>query len=330
MKVLVTGGAGFIGSHLVDHLLDLGREVVILDDLSTGNPLNLDRALRDPRLDVVQGSVLDPHSLDRAIAGCDTVYHLAAPVGALLVAPAPLQVLRVNTVGTERVLAAALEHDCSVLLASTAEVYGRSQGEPLRESDDRILGPDRTGRWCTAVAKGLAEFLTARYHHEFGLPTVSVRLFDVAGPRQSARYGMVLPTFVEQALQGRPLTVHGDGSQRRCFCSVHDVVPALVRLVQQPGAYGRAVNLGATEQTSILHLAQRVRTVTGSTSDLVTIDHEIARGPGYVEAGHRAPDTGLARALIGWGATTDLDAIIESVVRERRTVAELIDSAAMV
>ncbi|TDQ50790.1 NAD-dependent epimerase/dehydratase family protein [Actinorugispora endophytica] len=317
MRALVTGGAGFIGSHLVEYLLALGHEVVVLDDLSTGARANLVHALRDPRTSFVHGSVLDSGVLRTAMTGCDTVFHLASLVGARMVGIEPVRTLHVNVVGTERVLAAALDRGCRVLFSSGGEVYGRSNGEALREDDDRILGPAQEGRWCTAVTKGLGEYLTARYFHEYGLDTVTVRLFDVTGPRQSLDYGHVLPAFVEQALHGRPVTVHGDGSQTRCFCSVHDVVPALVALVEQPRARGRTVNIGARDRTGIMELARRVLALTRSGSGIVTIDHQVARGPGYAETGHRVPDTSLARELIGWSADTGLDAIITSVVEDQ-------------
>lgn len=317
MRALVTGGAGFIGSHLVDYLLSLGHEVVVLDDLSTGGRANLVHALRDPRARFVQGSVLASDTLRTAMKGCDTVFHLAAPVGARMISIDPVRTLHVNVVGTERVLAAALDRNCRVLFTSGGEVYGRSDGEALREDDDRVLGPAQDGRWCTAVTKGLGEYLAARYFREYGLRTVTVRLFDVTGPRQPVDYGHVLPAFIEQALNGRPITVHGDGSQTRCFCSVHDAVPALVSLMEQPAAHGRSVNIGAEQRTSVMELARRVLALTRSDSDIVTIEHRVARGPGYAEAGHRVPDTSLARELIGWTATTGLDAIITSVLEHQ-------------
>ncbi|HLU97180.1 MAG TPA: NAD-dependent epimerase/dehydratase family protein [Thermobifida alba] len=314
MRALVTGGAGFIGSHLVDSLLARGHDVVVLDDLSTGSRTNLVHALRDPRARFVHASVLDERALRDAVADRDTVFHLAAPVGARVVGVDPVRTVHVNVTGTERVLAAALERGCRLLFASGGEVYGRCDGEALREHDDRVLGSAQEGRWCTAVTKGLGEYLVTRYAREYGMPAVIARLFDVTGPRQSADHGHVLPAFVEQAVHGRPITVHGDGSQTRCFCSVHDAVAALLALIEQPRAYGRAVNIGATRPTSIMDLARRVRFLTRSTSEIVTIDHRVARGPHYDPTRHRAPDTALAAALIGWRATTDLDTIITETI----------------
>ncbi|MEY9212292.1 NAD-dependent epimerase/dehydratase family protein [Thermobifida halotolerans] len=314
MRALVTGGAGFIGSHLADSLLAHGHDVVVLDDLSTGSRTNLVHVLRDPRARFVHGSVLDDRVLRAAMADRDTVFHLAAPVGARIVGIDPVRTVHVNVTGTERVLAAALERGCRLLFASGGEVYGRSDGEALREDDDRILGSAQEGRWCTAVTKGLAEYLVTRYAHEYGMPAVIARLFDVTGPRQSADHGHVLPAFVEQALHGRPITVHGDGSQSRCFCSVHDAVAALLALVDQPLAHGRAVNIGATRPTTVLELARRVSFRTGSASGIVTVEHRVARGPHYAPTGHRVPDTALAASLIGWQATTDLDTIIDETI----------------
>src|SRR5690606_31370498 len=323
MRALVTGGAGFIGSHLVDFLLTHGHDVVVLDDLSTGSRTNLVSALRDPRMRFIHGSVLDDRALRTAMAGRDTVFHLAALVGARVVGVDPVRAIHVNITGTERVLAAALEQGCRFLFASGGEVYGRCDGEALRENDDRLLGSAQEGRWCTAASKGLGEYLVTRYAREYGMPAVIVRLFDVTGPRQSADQGHVVPTFVEQALHGRPLTVHGDGSQTRCFCSVREVVAALLALIEQPLAYGRAVDIGATGPVSIRDLAVRVRDLTGSTSPIVSIDHRVARGPHYDLTRHRTPDTTLAAALIDWRATVDVDTIITEMIADYSTPASL-------
>lgn len=257
------------------------------------------------------------------MVGRDTVFHLAAVVGARMVGVDPVRTIHVNITGTERVLAAALEQGCRLLFASGGEVYGRCDGEALREDDDRLLGSAQEGRWCTAVTKGLGEYLVTRYAREYGMPAVIARLFDVTGPRQSADQGHVVPTFVEQALHGRPLTVHGDGSQTRCFCSVRDAVAALPALVDQPLAYGRAVNIGATRPVSIMELAVRVRALTGSTSSIVTIDHHVARGPYYDLTHHRTPDTTLAEKFIDWRATVDLDTIITEMIADYSTPVSL-------
>ncbi|GAB3213799.1 NAD-dependent epimerase/dehydratase family protein [Marinactinospora thermotolerans] len=324
MRALVTGGAGFIGSHLVDHLLDAGHRVVVLDDLSTGSPRNLDSALRRSGLEFVQGSVLDPVAVRRAMLGCDTVFHLAAPVGARLVRERPLHAVRTIVGGTETVLEAAADIDCRLLYVSSGEVYGHGTGRPLREDDDRVLGSPLDTRWCAPTATGLAELITTRHWREYGVRGLNVRLFNVAGPRQSARQGAVIPTFVDQALRGRPLTVHGDGRQRRCFCSVGDVVPALVALIDRPTLHGETVNIGGTEEIDILGLARRVRDLTGSDSDLVMIPWEVAHGPGYTETGHRIPDTTRAREAIGWNAVTGIDEIIGAVAASRAVDADLI------
>ncbi|NYE47312.1 UDP-glucose 4-epimerase [Spinactinospora alkalitolerans] len=320
----MTGGAGFIGSHLVDHLLGLGHRVVVLDDLSTGSPRNLEHLRHHPDLECVRGSVLDTACVRRVMAGCDTVFHLAAPVRASPAEHRPIETMRTNVTGTETVLEAAADGDRRVLFASSGEIYGRSHGKPLREDDDRVLGSPLSRRWCSAVTKGLGELLMDRYRREYGLRTVTVRLFGVTGPRQNGRCAPVIPVFVEQALRGGPLTVHGDGTQRRSFCSVRDIAPALVALVEQPRAHGRAVNLGGAEETTIADLARRVRALTDSGSGIVTVPHEAVHGPGYTDVHFRVPDVALARDLIGWAPTTALDGIITAVAETRAAETGLI------
>ncbi|GAA4615519.1 NAD-dependent epimerase/dehydratase family protein [Saccharopolyspora hordei] len=320
MRALVTGAAGFIGSHLVEHLLADGHQVVGLDDLSTGRRENL--PVEHPRLRLVRGSVLDAGLVDEVMAGADVVFHLAAAVGAFVIQERTLHGLLTNVHGTENVLDAALRHGTRALIASTSEVYGKNTKIGLSEGDDRVLGSPLKSRWTYAEAKSLDESLTHCYVHERGLAAVIVRLFNTVGPRQSGRYGMVIPRLVGQALQGRPLTIFGTGRQVRCFCHVADVVPALVRLVQLDRALGLAVNLGSTEQVSIEDLAARIIAATGSSSGTVRVSYEDAYGPGYEDMQRRVPDCSLARELIGFRPRRSLDDIIRAVIDEQVRGAE--------
>lgn len=316
MRVLVTGAAGFIGSHLVDRLLSSGHQVIGLDDLSTGRPENLPAPQRDePRL--VQGSILDSELVDQLVAGTDVVFHLAAAVGAFVIQQRTRQSLMTNVHGTENVLESALRHNARLLVASTSEIYGKNTKIGLREDDDRVIGSPLKSRWTYAEAKAVDESLTRAYVEELGLSAVIVRLFNTVGPRQTGRYGMVIPRLVAQALQNRPLTIFGTGKQIRCFCHVADVVPALIQLVNMPEANGLAVNLGSSEQVSIEELADRIISMTGSSSEKVYVSYEEAYGPGYEDMQRRVPDCTLARELIGFQPKRTLDDIIQSVIDEQ-------------
>jgi UDP-glucose 4-epimerase len=314
--MLVTGGAGFIGSHLVEHLLTLGHDVVVLDDFSTGSMENLERVAS--AVTTVRGSILDQGVVEDAADGCDIVFHLAAAVGVHTIVNQPLESLRNNLLGTETVLEAARRHAARLLLASSSEVYGKNSKDSLSEDDDRVLGSPLKSRWSYAAAKGLDELMGYCFWREYGLRTVMVRPFNIVGPRQAGRYGMVLPTLVQQALTGRPLTVHGDGTQRRCFCAVGDVVPALVALVLDARAYGRVFNLGGTEEVSILELADRVLRITGSDSPVVRVPYDRAYGPGFEDMARRYPDTSRAGELIGFRPRTSLDEMIAAVAADQR------------
>jgi len=318
MRSLVTGGAGFIGSHLTEHLLRLGHEVVVLDDLSTGSEDNLATVAAEPGFRLVRGSVCDEGAVRDAMTGVDEVYHLAAAVGVFTIMQRTLPSLRTNLRGTEQVLDIALEHRVPVLLASTSEVYGKNTTAGLREEDDRIVGSPLIDRWSYAEAKALDETLVYLYHREFGLPTVIVRLFNTVGPRQTGRYGMVIPRFVDQALAGQPLTVFGSGRQERCFCHVLDVVPALVALLANPGAHGEVYNLGNPERVTIEALAHKVIAATGSTAGIVRVPYEQAYGPGYEDMQRRVPDCTRAHDVAGFRATRSLDEIITAVLAQRR------------
>ena len=264
MRALVTGGAGFIGSHLTEALLAAGHEVVVLDDLSTGQLGNLAGVEGHPRLEVVAGSVTDETLVRKLVTGADVVYHLAAAVGVRLILDRPVGTIETNIVGTETVLRAAREGRPRVVLASTSEVYGKNDRVPLSEDDDRVLGPTTKSRWSYACSKAIDEFLGLAYHREYGLPVTIVRFFNTIGPRQTGRYGMVVPRFVRQALDGGPITVYGDGRQSRCFTDVEDTVRATIALSLTPAAVGEVFNVGTTHELTIGALAERVRALAGS------------------------------------------------------------------
>ena len=290
MTTLVTGGAGFIGSHLTESLLSSGEDVIVLDDLSTGSEQNLAAVLDDPSLRFVKGSILDARLVDRLVGQAQIVYHLAAAVGTFTILDKTLESLRTNLHGTENVVDSAYRHGARVLIASTSEVYGKNTKVGLREDDDRHIGSPLKNRWSYAEAKAIDETLAHLYAVEHGLQMVIVRLFNTVGPRQSGRYGMVIPRFVEQALAGEPLTVFGSGEQVRCFCHVHDVLPALRTLMADSRMYGQVFNLGGTEQVSMTQLAERVVAVTGSSSTITYVPYESAYGAGFEDMQRRVPD----------------------------------------
>ncbi|HSK98409.1 MAG TPA: NAD-dependent epimerase/dehydratase family protein [Euzebyales bacterium] len=319
MRAVVTGGAGFIGSHLCEHLLAQGHEVVALDDLSTGSPINLLPLLDHPAFTFVRGSVLDEVLVDRLVAAGDQIFHLAAAVGVHTILEDPLRSLRVNVDGAQTVLDAALRHDRRVLIASTSEVYGKNTAERLDEESDRILGSPFKARWSYATAKAIDELVARTYWETHGLQVVVVRLFNTVGPRQSGRYGMVVPRLVEQALREQALTVHGDGTQTRCFCHVGDIVPALAMLLGTQEAFGEAVNLGNPVETSIVALAQQVRSITGSSAGVRFVPYSDAYGSGYEDMRRRVPDIAKAQRLIDFAPRHDLVRIIADVADDQRT-----------
>jgi UDP-glucose 4-epimerase len=313
-SVLVTGGAGFIGSHLVQALLGRGESVVVLDNLSTGRLANLDSLGSHPNLRFVHGSVLDELVVDELANQCDTVIHLAAAVGVKLIVEHPLRSLTTNVRGSEVVIGAAHRYRRKILVASTSEIYGKNGAGPLTEASDRILGDTSEARWFYSAAKALDEIMALAYHRERDLPTLVVRLFNTVGPRQSPEYGMVIPRFIRQALAGKPLTIFGDGTQRRCFCHVSDVVRALLALLEHPGAVGQVFNLGSTEEITIADLARRIIERTGSVSTLEFIPYNEAYGIGIEDMHRRLPDTTKVRALIGWAPERDLEYILEETI----------------
>jgi UDP-glucose 4-epimerase len=319
MRSLVTGGAGFIGSHLVEELLSRGDTVTVLDDLSTGNLDNLSRVRDNPRFHMVVGTILDPTVVYSAVAGVERVFHLAAAVGVKLIVEEPLTSLRTNIHGTENVLMVCEETGATLLLASTSEIYGKNESDRLSEDSDRILGSPLKSRWSYAAAKGIDEAFAHAYWSQYGLPVSIVRLFNTVGPRQKGRYGMVVPNLVGQALRGEPLTVFGTGEQTRCFSSVFDVVPALVDIAESAQAYGNAYNLGGAREISILDLAREIIEVTGSTSDIRLVPYSNAYGEGYEDMRRRVPDNSKANALVDFVPTTTIDGIILSVAESMRT-----------
>ena len=320
MRIAVTGGAGFIGSHLVEYLLRRGDQVTVIDDLSTGRLENLQAVIDHPRLRFVQGTILDRCAVEEVVRGADRVFHLAAAVGVHLIVDHPLDSLRTNIHGTEVVLDASLAAGADLLLASTSEIYGKNAADSLPEESDRILGSPLKSRWTYAAAKGIDEAFAHAYWREFGLQVSIVRLFNTVGPRQTGRYGMVVPNLVGQALAGQPLTVYGDGRQTRCFSYVGDVVPAVVAIAEHPHSRGLAFNLGGSFEVSILDLARRIVQVLGSDSPITLVPYEQAYGQGYEDMRRRVPDNTKARELVGFDPSTTLDEIIVTVARDSSIV----------
>jgi UDP-glucose 4-epimerase len=314
-QFLITGGAGFIGSHLAEALLARGSSVTVIDDLSTGRFENVEQLADHPRFHFTIDSIANEMVLDRLASQCDTIIHLAAVVGVNLVIDKPVRTITTNIGGTEAVLRVARRYRTRTLLASTSEVYGKGTSVPFREDDDVMLGPTVRHRWAYAATKMVDEFLGLAYHHEYGLPVTAFRLFNTVGPRQTGRYGMVVPRFVGAALANKPLRVYGDGTQTRCFCHVRDVVRAIVALCDDPQSVGRVLNVGATDEISIMALARRVIELTGSQSDIELVSYEKAYPNGFEDMLRRVPDTTRIRELTGWTPELALDDIILDVAR---------------
>ena len=319
MRALVTGGAGFIGSHLAEALLQAGHEVVVLDDLSTGRLGNLAAVKDHPRLEVTEGSVTDETLVRKLMAGAGVVYHLAAAVGVRLILDRPVGTIETNIVGTESVLRAAREERPRVILASTSEVYGKNDRVPLSEDDDRVLGPTTKSRWSYACSKAIDEFLGLAYHHEHGVPVTIVRFFNTIGPRQTGRYGMVVPRFVRQALDGGPITVYGDGRQSRCFTDVEDTVRATIALALAPAAVGEVFNVGTTHELTIQTLAEHVRALVGSDAPIVQVPYDEAYQPGFEDLRRRVPDIRKAERVVGYRPRVSLDETLRRVIDHLRS-----------
>lgn len=314
MRVLITGGAGFIGSHLSDAYIERGDEVHVIDDLSTGSIQNIAHLKQNPRFHYTIDTVQNQPLLAELIDSCDVVYHLAAAVGVKLIVESPVRTIETNVRGTEVVLSIANKKKKRVLVASTSEVYGLSTDVPFREDGNLVMGATTKGRWSYACSKAIDEFLALAYWHEKKLPTVVVRLFNTVGPRQTGQYGMVVPTLVKQALSGRPMTVYGTGEQTRCFGYVGDVVKVLIGLMDHPDAVGQVFNIGSTEEVSINQVAERIRTLTRSESEIVHIPYSEAYEEGFEDMPRRVPDVSKIDSLLGFKPKTTLDEILTQVI----------------
>ncbi|MGH7307140.1 MAG: NAD-dependent epimerase/dehydratase family protein [Candidatus Rokuibacteriota bacterium] len=319
MKALVTGGAGFIGSHLVESLLTAGHDVTVIDDLSTGHTDNLEAVAGSPRLRTRWSSVLEEDAMQALVDEADIVYHLAAAVGVRLILDRPVHTIETNIMGTERVLRFAAKGGKTVVLASTSEVYGKNDRVPLREDDDSVLGPTVRSRWSYACSKAIDEFLGLAYHRERGVPVIIVRYFNTIGPRQTGRYGMVVPHFVEQALAGEPITVYGDGEQTRGFTDVRDVVRATLALSTHPTAAGHVFNIGNGHEVSVNELAYRVKKLTGSASEIRRVPYEEAYERGFEEPRRRVADVTKLRATLGFAPSISLDDSLAKVIEYHRS-----------
>jgi UDP-glucose 4-epimerase len=317
-KFLITGGAGFIGSHLSELLLQQGHHVVGIDNLSTGRLENVQHLLNTPGYQFVRETITNSQVLDRLTSEADIIIHLAAVVGVKLIVEDPVNTIATNIMGTEAVLTTANRYGCKVMLASTSEVYGKGFKVPFNEEDDTVMGPTSHSRWSYATSKAIDEFLGLAYYHQFGLPVVVMRFFNTVGPRQTGRYGMVLPRFVRQALAGEPITIYGDGEQSRCFSDVADIVDATSKLGEHPGAVGQVFNIGSTEEVTIRALAERVIQATGSNSKIVYVPYEEAYAPGFEDMRRRVPDLTKIQQLIGYSPRYKLDDTLHRVIDYER------------
>ncbi len=319
MRALITGGAGFIGSHLADRLLARGDQVVLLDDLSTGRLSNIEHVNGRSDVEFVLGSVLDSDLVDQVVSQVDVVFHLAAAVGVNLIVERPLESLMTNIRGTETVVESAHKYRRRILVMSTSEIYGKNTSDSLSEDDDRILGSPLKSRWSYSEAKAIDEILAYTYWREKGLKAVIIRLFNTVGPRQTGSYGMVVPRFVGQALRNQPITIFGDGTQTRCFCHVSDAVGGLIALSEHAEAFGKVFNLGAVGEISIRDLARRIVELSGSNSELEYVPYSSAYEEGFEDMERRVPNIGRAKRLVGFEPSIGLDEIIHSVIDDLQT-----------
>ncbi|MBN2451766.1 MAG: NAD-dependent epimerase/dehydratase family protein [Lentisphaeria bacterium] len=318
MRILITGGAGFVGSHLASETMSRGDDVLVLDDLSTGRYENIEALEREGRLRLVVDTVNDPSIVDECVKQVDAVYHLASAVGVRLIIEQPVRTIESIVGGTDVVLRSCARYRRPFLLTSTSEVYGKGARVPFAEDDDRVMGATTKRRWSYACAKALDEFLTLAHWYESRLPVRIARLFNTVGPGQTGQYGMVIPSFVRQALRGDPITVFGDGRQTRCFAHVGDVARGLADLMACPEAKGRIVNLGNDEEITILALAERIRDLAGTGAEIVLIPYEEAYGEGFDDMRRRVPDLRQAASLIGYRATKNLDDVLRDVIAWER------------
>lgn len=323
-RALITGGAGFIGSHLAEFLLDKGYEVIVIDDLSTGRFENIEHLTKNPRFRFAIDTITNDQVMDRLVSESSIIYHLAAAVGVRLIVEQPVHTIQTNIMGTEAVLRAAHRYRVKVMIASTSEVYGKGNAVPFREDDDVVLGPTVRNRWSYAASKMVDEFLGLAYFQEKGLPVTIFRLFNTVGPRQTGRYGMVIPRFVEQAKKGEQITVYSDGQQSRCFMHVKDAVQAIYDLSVNPKAVGKVFNIGSTEETKILHLAQRVLAMVRNETELPPdddpqlrfISYEDAYAEGFEDMRRRVPDIRKVNSLTGWKPSRSLADILADVIAD--------------
>ncbi len=318
MKALITGGAGFIGSHLAERLLGTDHEVIAVDNLSTGSLSNLDAIVDNPRFRFVYDDVRNAETMHLLIERCDVVFHLAAAVGVQLIVDKPVHTIETNIHGTEVVLNVANKFRKRILLASTSEVYGKSEKVPFREDDDTVLGSTRFSRWSYACSKAIDEFLGLAYHQQYGLPVVVARFFNTVGPRQTGQYGMVVPRFVERAVKSEPLLIYGSGRQSRCFAHVSDVVDCTIKLMDTPAAAGRVYNIGTTEETTIEGLADKIIKMTGSRSRKEHVSYEQAYGRPFDDMMRRVPCLDRIRETVGFEPKVSLAETLESVIAEKR------------
>jgi UDP-glucose 4-epimerase len=320
MKALITGGAGFIGSHLAERLLSDGHEVVVIDDLSTGSQENSKQVASHPGFEFVRGSVRDVETVDRLVEQSDVIFHLAAAVGVQLIVDQPVHTIETNIHGTEVVLSAANKYRKKVLIASSSEVYGKSEKVPFKEDDDTVLGSTRFSRWSYACSKAIDEFLALAYFEQYGLPVIVTRFFNTVGPRQTGQYGMVIPRFVQWALNNEPLLIYGDGRQRRCFAYVGDAVEAVVRLMACDRAPGRVYNIGSTEEISIDALADKIIALTGSHSQKKYLSYEQAYGKPFDDLHRRIPCLDRIQETVNYQPRTPLERTLRSVINQTKKI----------
>jgi len=333
MKYLITGGAGFIGSHLTDRLIEEGHHVHVFDNLSTGQLDNVRHWIGHDRFSITIGNVLNEHTLEQCVASCDRVVHLAAAVGVERIMEKPVDTILTNVRGTENVLQKARHHDKKTVVASTSEVYGKAMsknggGPSLGEADDLTLGATTKRRWAYACSKAMDEFLAQAYYDEHDLPVLCVRFFNTVGPRQTGSYGMVIPTFVERALEGRPLQVHGDGTQTRCFVHVADAVRAMMKLLETPEAEGEVFNVGRSDEISIRRLAERIGALVSTDVDITHVPYEEVYGEGFEDMQRRVPDLSKLKATIGYEPRFSLDKILQDVIADVKGAASTVPVSA--
>jgi len=318
MEVLVTGGAGFIGSHIAEELIKKGNRVLVIDDLSTGKRENISHLEGEEKFSFIQGTILDEPLMEGLVEECDIIYHMAAAVGVEFIMQNPIRSIEINVLGTEIVLRLAAKNKKKVVIASSSEIYGKNQKKIFKESDGRLLGPTLTHRWSYSCTKALGEFFALAYWRERRLPVVIVRLFNTCGPRQTGNYGMVVPRFIEQALSGEPITVYGDGNQTRSFAYVSDVVNGIITLAGHPGAVGEIFNLGGEHEITISDLAKKIRRLTKSNSEIVCLSYEEVYGEAFEDMRHRVPDTTKIRNLIGYVPKVGLDDALKKTIEYHR------------